>query len=106
MNSRYKADPTAVNNFLFAFSHLKVNGMMKATDAENPDGRNVRIYKGRRAERLRFYPSSGSPLMHHYGSSRQYRVGVSGFPDADLSEIISDQPDYWKDKVMISLLTR
>ncbi len=103
VNGRYKADPTAVNNFLFAFSRLSINGMMKTTDLENRRARSIRIWVGKRVKRLRFYPSPEMPLMHHTGSGNVYRVGVFGFPKADLSQIINDHVAYWKNKVLISL---
>ncbi len=103
VNSRYKADPTAVNNFLFAFKRLEINGMMKGEDVTNLPVRRILIWRGRKVKRLRYYPSARVPLMQYRGSVKVYRVGVSGLPAADLSQITSDRPAYWKDKMLISL---
>ncbi len=103
VNGHYKADPSAIDNFLIAFSRLGISGVMNSKDPEELDHEHIRIWTGRKVRRLSFYPNEGVPLMSHKGSKRIYRIGITGLPGASLSRIFSDQSDYWKDKQLVRL---
>ncbi len=103
VNDRYPADQTAVDNFLFAFSHLEVSGIVNASGLKGQQSRVITIHTGRREKKLRFYPSPQNSLMLREGSERAYRMEVAGIANAGLPEIFSDNPDHWREKVLINL---
>ncbi|HYW95345.1 MAG TPA: hypothetical protein VE870_07150 [Bacteroidales bacterium] len=103
VNGTYKANQTAVNNFLFAFNRLEVKGMRKAAGLENESALTVKIWSGRRARQLQFYSSAEGSLMYHRGSEKAYGMEIAGSIATPLSAIITDRPDYWKDKNLVSL---
>lgn len=103
MNGISPASQVAVNNFLFSFRRMSVKGISNMPDIKEEKGLRVKIFEGKNKLFLRYYEISGVSFMHKEGSGKIYAVEVNGFPDIRPGEVISSDPDHWKDRNLLNL---
>ncbi len=103
VNGKEKADPVAVNNFLFAFSRIRVTGMTNKPLKPHVNSRVLEIRVKRKIRRYLFYPGGRDPRMSPLKSDKIYNVDIPGFPEAGLDKIINGDPGYWRDKMLVDL---
>ncbi len=103
LNGEMPASDISVNNFLFSFQRVSVRGISNLPEISGGNGIRVKIYEGRKKHLLRLYSIDGVSFMHKEGANKLYAVEVSGFPSIQLSEIVSSDPDHWKDRILIDL---
>jgi hypothetical protein len=103
MNGDSPASQVAVNNFLFSFQRMSIKGLSNIPDITDEKGLRVKIFGGKKKLFLRFYDINGGSFMHKEGSGKIYAVEVYGFPEIRPGEVISSDPDHWKDRTLLNL---
>jgi hypothetical protein len=103
VNGNLQANNIAINNFLFSFSRMRVKGISNNPDITDLKGLRIRISEGRKKHLLRFYVLDGISYIHREGGKKIYAVEVNGFPDIKPYQIITSDPDHWKDRTLLDL---
>ncbi|MFW5821294.1 MAG: hypothetical protein ACOCWA_08390 [Bacteroidota bacterium] len=103
LNDELKPDPTAVENFIYAFENIDITGATTGEDLDTLISRKIVIKEGPRSKILRFYASTNYYLLHHEGTSELYRIKVLSAPEANLEKIFSDNPAEWLSHEFISV---
>jgi hypothetical protein len=105
-NGESPANSIAVNNFLFSFMRMSVKGINSNPDISDVKAIRVKIFEGRRKHFFRFYEIDGVAFMHKEGARKFYAIEVKGSPDIKLEEVINPDPDHWKDRTLLNLMSR
>lgn len=104
LNAKYKVNPVSISNFLFTWLNLGVKGISYNIESSDTALVKIRIYAGKKKYFYRYYPADGNNLIHREGSKKIYSVEISGHSEMDLSQVFSDDPDYWKDRMIMDFL--
>jgi len=104
MNNTYDVNPVSVNNFLFCFKKMGIRGISYDMSFNDSISRRIHIFSGRKKHFFRFYHSENKYLLHKEGSKKIFSVEVTGSSKADLSEVFSDDPDHWRNRIIMDLL--
>ncbi|MCB8999577.1 MAG: hypothetical protein H6540_05860 [Bacteroidales bacterium] len=103
LNQTIPASSIAIGNLLFSFSRMTVKGIQDLQEISQDTAIKIRIQEGRKKHLFRFYNIHGIPYLQKEGSLKLYSVEVSGFPGIKPAEVLSADPDHWKDKILINL---
>ena len=104
LSDNYKVNPVSISNFLYSFMKMQVKGISYKADSSVKASVKIRIYSGRKKHFFRFYPADGNNLIHREGSGKIFSVEISGHTETDLSQVFSDDPDHWKDRMIMDFL--
>jgi len=104
LNGNYKVNPVCISNFLYSFMKMNVRGISYNLDMKDSISLKIRIFAGKKKHLFRYYPAGGNDLIHREGDNKIYSVEVTGASKVTLSEILSDEPDYWKDHSIMDFL--
>jgi hypothetical protein len=83
---------------------MSVRGISYNLDSSGTASVKIRIYLGRKKHFFRFYPANGNNLIHREGSKKIFSMEISGNSKMNLSQVFSDDPDYWKDRTIMDFL--
>lgn len=103
MNGEPRPDPVAIDNFLFAISHIEITGATKGSPIDSLVSRKIVLKSGKRKKIYRFYPGEGIGLMHLEGSKDLYRIRIQTAREANLERVFSDKPGDWARRKIISI---
>lgn len=104
LNKDLRPDPTAIENFFYAFENIDIAGATTGGQLDTMISRKIIIKRKNRPVILRFFASENYYLLNHQGSSDIYRVKVLSAPDANLEEVFSDDPEEWRKREFISVI--
>ncbi len=104
LNNDLQPDPTAIENFFYAFENLEIAGATTGGNLDTMVSRKIMIRRKNKPVILRFHASDKYYLLNHQGSSNIYRVKVISAPDANLEEVFSDDPVEWRKREFISVV--
>lgn len=104
LNKDLQPDPTAIENFFYAFENIEIAGATTGGNLDTMVSRKIMIRKKNKPVILRFYASENYYLLNHQGSSNIYRVKIISAPDANLEEVFSDDPGEWRRREFISVI--
>lgn len=103
VNDSFQAERIAVNNFLYAFSHIEVRGKTH----EVPDSipiRKILIYMGKHRLEYSLASNQTTSYLRREGAKEYILAGITGSPGASFGKITSANPDYWRSKLLLELL--
>lgn len=103
VNQGLKANPVAVDNFLYCFNALEIEGILTDISKLQDSCRRIEIRTPGGDLKLRFYFNERNAYLHHEGGRKIYRVGIKGNSEADLSDIFSDDPEHWQARVLVDI---
>ncbi len=103
INGDSPASSVAVNNFLFSFSRMVVKGVSNIPVNEEGKGTEVKIFEGKGKNLIRFFEIDGKSFMQKEAGMKLYAVEIQGFPKINPAEIVSDDPDHWRDRTLLNL---
>ena len=103
LDGKYEADPVAVDNFLYAFQNLEIRGATSGTGIDSLFSRKIIIETSRKKKIYRYYSGNNASFLHHEGSSKIFRVTIKGAPGAEMQQVFSDDPGYWRNRMIISV---
>ncbi len=103
LNGNYEADPVAVDNLLYAFQNLEIIGASSRKSADSLGSRKIIIETSKKTKKYRYYHGPNTAILHHEGSSTVFRVRIKGSPGVDLQQVFSDNPGYWRKRLIINI---
>jgi hypothetical protein len=103
LNGESPASKIAVNNLLFIFHRLGIKGIQTSKEAINEEVIAVKVLGGRKKYQLRFYEIDGKSFIQKKAGGNLYTIEIIGFPNIKPAEVISHDPDHWRDKTMLNL---
>lgn len=103
LNDSLAADWNAVNNFLFAFNRLKINGIIKNPELEkNEKVLTITINEDKKLRQIAYYQINNMDVLQRKGKDLFFLVDISGFPDNKLCDIVIDDSKYWRSRLLSS----
>ncbi len=104
LNSDLEADPTAIENFFYAFENIEITGATTGEYLDTLIPRKIIVKRNHKLFRFNFYSAKDYYLLNKQGEKGIYRVGVISAPDADLETVFSDHPAEWRKREFISIV--
>ncbi len=104
LNDSLSPSKVAVDNFLFAFSRLRIKGFFE--DDMNEKGQdtiNIQINVGGRIRNFLLFIFNGQDILQKAGSDGMFQVEVSGFSDIRMNQVLVPDPYFWRERLLFSL---
>jgi len=104
INDSLMADPVAVSNFLFIFSRLKIKSITNANGIRQDEASFIiQIDEGRKKRVIYYYKKNGMDMLGRENADRLFITEVSGFPEIRISDVVNDDPFFWRERLLVSM---
>lgn len=106
LNGEEKLNPVPIQSLLYSSSKIRVISMITAEEAaEQQEYMSLGFYDGRKLlSSFRFMVIRGESIIYKEGADHAYIVELPGYDDLTLKKVFSDDPDHYRNHLMLSML--
>ncbi len=102
VNGLYPAEPLAISNFLYAFSHIDIRGKTNEVSGTIPV-REINIHTGSHQLKYSLISDENRDYLHRKGSKDYIISGIAGSPGVSFKKVTSDKADYWRSRLLLNI---
>jgi hypothetical protein len=104
LNDTFRANQVCINNFFYAFTKMSVSGISNDLNDYDSSSIRIRVFSGKEKDLFRFYPAKDKNLIHREGAKSIFSVELPGASTREISNVFSDDENYWRDRLIMDLL--